>query len=111
MINYFVMPALRKYKNEIKLDSIVEIVTKYFNTNPVTVFSQARYKDMTTPRHLSYYFAIEFLNCTGIDLGKFFNRDRTTVIAGHKKIKNFLSIKDELTVKYVAEIKQILLGN
>lgn len=108
MISPYVMPAFKESKKSIDLEVILNEVVKYFDTNAENIFCINNSRKFIIPRHIAYYFSTELIKCTGNEFGVFFHRDRTTVIAGHTKVKNFLSIKDEDTMRYVNEINEKL---
>ena len=66
--------------------------------------SQNRARGLVLCRHVYYYIAREKMGLKLVDIGSVFGSDHTTVIHGITKIKDMLSIEDEITCQFVDQV-------
>ena len=65
---------------------------------------QNRARGLVLCRHVYYYIAREKMWLKLIDIGSVFGSDHTTVIHGIRKVKDMLSINDEITQQFVDQV-------
>jgi hypothetical protein len=66
--------------------------------------SQNRSRGLVLCRHVYYYIAREKMGLKLVDIGSVFGSDHTTVIHGITKVKDMLSIEDEITCQFVDQV-------
>jgi hypothetical protein len=65
---------------------------------------QNRARGLVLCRHVYYYIAREKMGLKLVDIGSVFGSDHTTVIHGIRKVKDMLSIDDEITSQFVDQV-------
>lgn len=83
-------------------------VCDHFNVKWNDITSQSRLADLVFARHVYWYASIKFLGRGLKALGRECNRDHTAVISARDKIKGFLDVKEERTVKAIEVIRHAL---
>ncbi|AVM68646.1 chromosomal replication initiator protein DnaA [Lachnospiraceae bacterium oral taxon 500] len=65
---------------------ILNIVAEHFSISNAEILSKKRSKEIVEPRQIVMYLCRKLTDASYPDLGKFFNRDHSTVISGYEKI-------------------------
>jgi hypothetical protein len=65
---------------------------------------QNRARGLVLCRHAYYFLAREKMGLKLAEIGEVFGSDHTTVIHGIKKVKDMLSINDEITLNFINKI-------
>jgi chromosomal replication initiation ATPase DnaA len=78
---------------------IAEKVCNYYQIKYGQMMSKYRGEEVTLARQMTMYFTKEKTNLNGEEIGKIFNRDRTTVLYSIQKIREQLSNKFDDTIK------------
>lgn len=87
----------------IRMNLVMRIGSRYFNMTQAELVSQARSTKYITPRHIVMYLAKELTNLSYPQIGAWFNRDHSTIVHGHDKIKDMIKTNNQIK-KYVEEI-------
>jgi chromosomal replication initiator protein len=99
----------KEEKKEITIEEIVKVVGAKFNIKISEIKSQKKNKNLVLARQVSMFLAREMTSSSFPDIGdKIGNRDHSTVIYAHNKIKKVLDTNKALR-DTVEEIKEILL--
>lgn len=92
----------------INLDELVEIISSVTNVSVEDIKGKRRYTEVVLSRSLLYYFGKFIYGYTFVALGKFTNRDHSTVIHNYRNFDNdirqnrlFRSWHDEIFEKIV----------
>jgi chromosomal replication initiation ATPase DnaA len=78
-------------KEVLKLDKIMDICCAYYNQDKDSVLGTRRLTELINPRHMFCYLAKNNTRLNDKEIGKYINRDRTTVINAVKNITNWLT--------------------
>lgn len=98
-------PAERRF---ITPETVVEVVARYYKTDPRALRGKARDKDIVLPRQVAMYLLRKEADCSLIAIGRELGgRDHSTVLHGCERIETALSVDGRLRNE-VAEITQIL---
>jgi len=101
----------KEEKKELTIEEIVKTVGAKFNIKISEIKSQKKNKNLVLARQVSMFLAREMTSSSFPDIGnKIGNRDHSTVIYAHNKIRNLLDTNKTLRDS-VKEIKEILLYN
>jgi len=97
---------IKSNSKSINVESIQNIVAKYFNLNIQEMLSPRRSRSLARPRQIAMYLSKYHTTNSLPDIGrKFSNRDHTTVIHAVKKIDELIK-KDNEIRQSVSEIKK-----
>jgi len=66
--------------------------------------SQNRARGLVLCRHAYYFIARQNMGLKLAEIGEVFGADHTTVIYGVQKVKDMLSIKDEITSQFIDQV-------
>ena len=69
---------------------------------------QNRARGLVLCRHAYYFLAREKMGLKLAQIGEVFGSDHTTVIHGIRKIKDMISIKDEITLNFINNINSCI---
>lgn len=87
----------------IRMAVVMRVACKYLKVQPELVLSHSRTLAAMIPRHIIMYLGKELTNLSFLQLADWFNKDHTTVLHAHGKIKE--QIKTHSQVKhYIDEI-------
>ncbi len=95
--------------NEITIPYIQEIVANYFSLTKEQILGKTRSKNIALPRQIAMYLSRELVDASLPAIGSEFNRDHTTIIHGHEKIKKELNTNETLRAQ-VIELKKNIQG-
>ncbi len=106
--------ALRDLINESKTDEITipyiqEIIANYYDLTKEQILSKNRSKKIARPRQIAMYLSRELVDASLPAIGSEFNRDHTTIIHGHEKIKQELETNATL-MSEIADLKKKIQG-
>ena len=68
------------------------------------IMSQNRARGYVLCRHAYYFIAREKMGLKLVDIGSLFGADHTTVIHGITKVRDMLSIGDEITKQFIDQV-------
>ena len=75
-------------KKKITVDNILETCAKYFSVDKKDILSTARAKEVVNARKYAIYLSRELLDLSYPNLAKEFNKNHTTIMYQHEKLKN-----------------------
>ncbi len=91
-----------------KPEEIIELISKYYNTNPILIIGKTRRQDVVYPRQMTIFILREVFNISYQLIGeKLGGRDHTTIIHSYEKIKEERTTKPQIH-KEIEEIRQII---
>ncbi len=79
-----------------KENKIIKEVIKYYRLAPTDLMGISRNKYITIPRQVAMFIIKEELGLSYPMVGKIFNRDHTTVMYAHNKIRKLLLVDPEI---------------
>jgi len=86
-----------EHQHEISLDEIQRRVAEHFDIRVADMKSSRRPKAIAFPRQIAMYLARELTSCTLQEIGEAFGgKDHSTIIHGHRLIKNRLDEDQKL---------------
>jgi len=93
------------------MDSITDVVCKYFDISKTDIVGKKKSKDIVEPRMYAIYLINEILDVPLISIGKYFGgRDHTTIIHARDKITDQMKF-NEKTQAIVSELKTLITSN
>ena len=72
------------------------------------IIGTSRARGLVLCRHVYYHIAREKMGLKLAQIGLFFNRDHTTIIHGLTKVKDMLSIQDEITCNFIEQVNNLI---
>lgn len=72
------------------------------------ILGTSRASKLVLCRHVYYHIAREKMGLKLAQIGSFFNRDHTTVIHGLNKVKDMVSISDEITCQFIEQVNNLI---
>lgn len=91
-----------------KPEDIIQIIAKYYDTNPILISGKTRRQDVVYPRQITVYVLREFFNISYQMIGeKLGGRDHTTIMHSYEKIKTEKTQKANIN-KELDEIKAMI---
>ena len=90
-----------------KMDEIILNVSKRYGVSREDILSSKRNKEITEPRHLIVYIAINCTKLNKVQIGNAINRDRTTLISSEKYIKEKMDKDNDFNLLVKEIIREI----
>ena len=87
---------LAKRDKVVSPDDILAITSEYFQLKPVDLKSSARTNSISYPRNIAMYMLRQKTSLSLNEIGAYFNRDHSTVLAAIKKISTLIENDEEL---------------
>lgn len=101
---------LRDYGHVLTLKNITSVICDYYSISIEAMFSNRRLIVVTYPRQIAMYLAHTLIDRLSTpQIGRFYNRDHTTVLSGKNKISVLIKTDNE-TRNDIEVLKSILLG-
>ena len=72
------------------------------------ILGASRARGLVLCRHAYYHIAREKMGLKLAQIGSFFNRDHTTIIHGLTKVKNMISIDDDITIQFIEQVNNCI---
>ena len=72
------------------------------------IIGTSRARGLVLCRHVYYHIAREKMGLKLAQIGSFFNRDHTTIIHGLTKVKNMISIDDDITIQFIEQVNNLI---
>ena len=72
------------------------------------ILGASRARGLVLCRHAYYHIAREKMGLKLAQIGLFFNRDHTTIIHGLNKVNDMISIGDEITCQFIAQVNNCI---
>ena len=111
--------TLEKVKNSIKefihvkesdtkrMDDIIIAVSKKYGVTRDDILSEKRNQEIMIPRHICVYLARTCTNLSQAQIGKYMNRDRTTIISSENKVKSLMEEDHDFSLEINEIVRQI----
>lgn len=103
--------VLTNMANSITPAKILSYVAQKYNVPEEDIKSSRRTKDITAARHLTVYLIRNLLDMPFVSLGKFFNRDHTTMMSSTENVENMRKTSPEFDNMVSELIRQIKSGS
>ena len=97
----------KKDSDQKKMDDIILAVSKKFNISRDDILSTKRNKEIAIPRHICVYIARQTTQLSQSQIGKFINRDRTTVISSETYVKETMETDSSFAFEVNSLIREI----
>lgn len=85
-------------------ENLLNVVSFISGFSENDIKSQNRARGLVLCRHVYYYIAKEKMGLKLVEIGEVFGSDHTTVIHGIRKIKDMISIDDEITCQFIDQV-------
>ena len=72
------------------------------------ILGTCRARSLVLCRHAYYHIAREKMGLKLAHMGLFFNRDHTTIIHGLNKVADMISIGDDITCQFIAQVNNCI---
>ena len=72
------------------------------------ILGPSRSRSLVLSRHVYYHIAREKMGLKLAQIGLFFNRDHTTIIHGLTKVKDMISIHDDITCQFIEQVNNCI---
>lgn len=72
------------------------------------IIGNSRSRGLVLCRHVYYHIAREKMGLKLAQIGSFFNRDHTTIIHGLNKVKDMVSIGDDITIQFIEQVNTLI---
>ncbi len=90
-----------------RMDDILLAVSKKYGISREDILSDKRNSEIMLPRHICVYLARTCTNLSQAQIGKYINRDRTTVISSETKIKSLMEEDHDFALDINELVRQI----
>jgi len=80
------------------MSSILKAVCEVFEVSKEELLSKRRYKELIKPRHVFYYLAHSLTDKSLVGIGRYLDKDHTTIMYGADKIRNEKKTNKDLCV-------------
>lgn len=94
---------------KITLESLTDVVCKYFNVSLEDMQSPARNQKISQARQLATYLARDMLQLSFVSIAEFFNKKHPTVLFAYEKIKEEIKTNNNLN-DTISELKTKIKG-
>jgi hypothetical protein len=85
-------------------ENLLNVVSFVSGMPEDAIKGQNRARGLVLCRHVYYYIAREKMGLKLVEIGQVFGSDHTTVIHGISKVKDMLSIGDEITCQFIDQV-------
>ena len=89
-------------------DVILNVICKYYGVHPLKVKGRDRERKYVTARRMFAYFACIKNNMIQNDAALIIRKERTLLVHYIKTVNNYLSIRDEETIRDVNNISKLI---
>ncbi len=103
--------VLTNMANAITPARILSYIAQKFNVPEEDIKSSRRTKEITNARHLTVYLIRNLLDMPFVAIGRFFNRDHTTIMASAEKVEKLRKTSPEFDNTVNELIREIKAGN
>jgi chromosomal replication initiation ATPase DnaA len=107
-LKYLLTNPIRKENVDINLNVVLEAVCSATEVIPHDILAHNRQRPISTARHLFCYVAYKHYGYCLTVIGRFVNRDHSTVINSVNRYQNFLDCNYKLESNHYANCKNIL---
>jgi len=99
-MNYFAIPGIVHFGNEPM--SIISAVCRYYNLDYGALKGNIRSRKLAIGRHTIFKLIKDNTKLSLTEIGKFLNKDHSTVLYGIRKIENLTELYEEEREHYKA---------
>ena len=85
-------------------ENLLSVVSFVSGLPDDAIRSQNRARGLVLCRHVYYFIAREKMGLKLAEIGKVFGCDHTTIIHGINKVKDMVSIQDEITCQFIDQV-------
>lgn len=85
-------------------ENLLSVISFVSGLSEDAIRSQNRARGYVLCRHAYYFLAREKMGLKLVEIGEVFGADHTTVIHGVQKIKDMVSIGDEITCQFIDQV-------
>jgi hypothetical protein len=89
-------------------ENLLSVVSFVSGVPEDQIIGQNRARGLVLCRHAYYYIARQNMGLKLTEIGQFFGSDHTTVIHGINKVKDMISINDELTCNFIDQVNSCI---
>ena len=89
-------------------ENLLSVVSFVSGVPENEIRGQNRARGLVLCRHAYYYIARERMGLKLTEIGQFFGSDHTTVIHGINKVKDMISINDEMTCQFIDQVNSCI---
>ena len=89
-------------------ENLLSVISFVSGLSEDEIRGQNRARGLVLCRHAYYFLAREKMGLKLAQIGEVFGSDHTTVIHGIKKVKDMISIKDEITLNFINNINSCI---
>lgn len=94
---------------KINIESLTDVVCKYFNVPLKDMQSSARNQKISQARQLATYLARDMLQLSFVSIAEFFNKKHPTILFAYEKIKEEIKTNNDLN-DTISELKALIKG-
>ena len=92
-------------KEKLTIDTVIDIVSSYYSLSINQIKSKIRTSQIALARQIAMYLTREVLSVPYQEIGRYFNKDHSTVLSNCKKIEEIRK-KDEVLNKVLLNLKE-----
>jgi chromosomal replication initiation ATPase DnaA len=107
-LKHLLTKPIGKEKEDVKLTMILEAVCSTTEIIPHDILAQNRQRTISIARHLFCYIAYKHYGYCLTAIGRFLNKNHSTIIHSITTYQNYLDCNYKLETKYYAQTKGIL---
>ena len=89
-------------------ENLLSVISFVSGLSDNEIRSQNRARGLVLCRHAYYYIARQNMGLKLAEIGSFFGNDHTTVIHGINKVKDMISIGDEITCQFIEQVNSCI---
>jgi chromosomal replication initiator protein len=103
-MNYMVMPGLKQTRGKVRpmvvtkyeSDIVIKVVCDYFGVTQEEIKKKCRKREIVYKRQIAMYFLVQYTSKTYVEIGRFFDKDHTTVLYAKDLIRDLISIDEKV---------------
>jgi len=88
--------------------NLLSVISFVSGQSEEEILGTNRARNLVLCRHVYYHIAREKMGLKLCQIGKFFDRDHTTIIHGLRKVKDMVSIEDEITCQFLEQVNNLI---
>lgn len=89
-------------------ENLLSVIAFVSGVHENEIRGQNRARGLVLCRHAYYYIARKNMGLKLTEIGQFFGSDHTTVIHGINKVKDMISIGDEITCNFIDQVNSCI---
>lgn len=92
----------------ITIDDVLDVVSEYTGVDKSSILGRSRYREVMRARHLFVYLAVEHTGRSVSELGRFCNKDHTTIIHSVKLVSDLIETNNDYYYSTYVNLYQII---